>query len=91
MRILFNLLTTLLVVAGVVAPSLAADKPKPTPEDTFKKLDADSDGALTETEFVGKRKGDAAAKATLAFKKMDKDSDGKVTLEEFKTKGKKAK
>lgn len=95
MRLAFTLLTSLaLVVASVAtlpAADKAADKPKPTPEDMFAKMDADKDGKLTEAEFVGKKKDDAAAKAIQAFKKLDKDSDGKVTLEEFKARGKKAK
>lgn len=94
MRIAFTLLTALALGITSVGMSAAADKaekPKPTPEDMFAKMDADKDGKLTEAEFVGKKKDDAAAKAIQAFKKLDKDSDGKVTLEEFKARAKKAK
>jgi len=62
----------------------AADpaKPKPTPEEVFKKKDKNSDGFLTKEEFVGKAKD--AAKAEARFAKLDTNGDGKVTLEEFK-------
>ena len=85
MRI-FSTLTALALFGGVAATNvLAADeKPKPTPEEAFKKLDKDSDGKLTIAEYKGKREGEKAAKAEEFFKKLDKDSDGSVTLEEFK-------
>lgn len=90
MRKFFALLTLVAVSCGA-ASTFAADKPKADPEAAFKKMDANSDGSLTEAEFVGKKDGDKAAKAKELFAKLDKDKDGKVTLEEFKARGKKAK
>ncbi|HEX4129901.1 MAG TPA: EF-hand domain-containing protein [Pirellulales bacterium] len=72
-----------------VASSTAADKPKPEPEEVFKKLDANGDGKLSVDEFVRKRTGDEADKAKAAFAKLDKNSDGYLTLEEFKDRKKK--
>ncbi len=76
------------------AQSFAEDAPKPvekphaTPEERFKKLDADGDGKLTLAEFqANPRFKDEATKAKAAeyFKKMDANSDGSVSLEEYKT------
>ena len=89
MRKMFALLTVAAVMLGVAAPSFAADKPKPTPEERFKKLDKDSDGAISETEYLGKLEGEAATKAKERFKKVDKNSDGKLSLEEYSAVGKK--
>lgn len=56
------------------------------PEEMFKKLDANSDSAVSLEEFKASPRGQKdPAKAEEAFKKMDKDSDGKMSLEEFKT------
>jgi hypothetical protein len=90
MRKFFSLLMVTALVAGFAAPAFAfpdkADKPKPTPEEVFKKLDANSDGSITEAEFVGKKEGDKAAKAKEVFAKRDTNKDGKITLEEFTAK-----
>jgi len=60
------------------------------PEEAFKKLDANSDGAITLEEFKAKGIGKKdPAKAEEIFKKKDKDGDGKLTLEEYKGGGKK--
>jgi Ca2+-binding EF-hand superfamily protein len=80
-----------LSAASYAADEAKADKPKRDPEAMFKALDKDSDGSLTEAEFLGKRDGDKATKAKELFAKLDKDKDSKVTLEEFKARGKKAK
>ena len=62
-----------------------AEKPKRDPEVAFKKLDKDSDNAVSKDEFLagpaGKRD---EAKAGTAFGRKDKDKDGKLSLEEFK-------
>ncbi len=51
----------------------------------FKKLDADSNGAISLEEFkAGPRGQRNPERAEAVFKKIDADSDGKVTLEEFK-------
>lgn len=76
---------------GVSAAVAADEKPKPDLDKRFKQLDANSDGKLTEAEFLGKRTGDMAEKAKAQFKRLDKDSDGSLSLDEFKARGKKAK
>jgi Ca2+-binding EF-hand superfamily protein len=94
MRKLFSLLTVLAVVFGLSTTTYAADaaeKPKRDPEAAFKALDKDSNGSLTEAEFLGKREGDKATAAKELFAKLDKDKDSKVTLEEFKARRAKAK
>lgn len=63
----------------------AGDKPKRDPEAMFKKLDANSDSAVSLEEFkagpMGKRNPE---KAEENFKKRDKDSNNSLSLEEFK-------
>ena len=59
----------------------AADEKKKGP---FMAADADSDGKVTQTEYVAAVKGkmdDAAAKAK--FSELDKNKDGSLTREEF--------
>jgi hypothetical protein len=56
------------------------EKPKPTPEERFKKLDKDGNGSLSLDEFRGKKE---AAEAGEAFKAMDTNGDGSISLEEF--------
>jgi Ca2+-binding EF-hand superfamily protein len=90
MRSLF----ALIVACGLAVPALAADdkpKEKPSPEETFKRLDKNGDGKLSLEEFKGKRQGEKATKAEETFKKKDKDSDGFLTLDEYKAKLGKAK
>lgn len=61
------------------------DKPRPSPEDLFKKLDTDKDGKLTLAEFVARAKDDVMKeKLTNQFKAMDKENKGALTLDEFK-------
>jgi hypothetical protein len=77
--------------AVLTSPVLAADKPKkpkPSPEQVFKKLDKDNNGSLSLEEFTGKRD---AAKAEKAFKRRDKNNDNKLSLEEFSATPKKKK
>jgi len=66
-------------------PPPGEHKPRPTPEDFFKKLDTNNDGVLSLEEFkagpLGKKD---PAKAEEIFKKLDTNNDGKLTLEEFK-------
>ena len=90
-RFLSWTLSAAFVLGLGLAPLSAADKPKPDLDATFKKLDANSDGKLTEEEFLGKRKGDAIEKGKMQFKRLDKNSDASLSLEEFKDRKKKAK
>jgi hypothetical protein len=61
------------------------DRPRPNPEEAFKKLDTNGDGTVSLEEFkAGPRAQRNPERAAEAFAKMDKDGDGKVTLEEFK-------
>jgi Ca2+-binding EF-hand superfamily protein len=95
MRKLFSLLAVASLALGVAAPSFAADKAdkkaEKTPAERFKAMDKDSDGAISETEFLGKRTGEMADKAKKTFATKDKDKDGKLSLEEFSATGKKPK
>ena len=93
MRKVFSLLTAVAVSFGAASAYAAdaKDKPKADPEAAFKKMDANSDGSLTEAEVVGKKTGEMADKAKAMFARLDKDKDGKLTLEEFKTRAKKPK
>jgi len=83
-----------LAVVGVigVGSAFADDAPKkgekkrerPSLEQIFKKLDADSDGSLTVAELAKspRLKGDEA-KAKAIIEKMDGNEDGKVCGKEF--------
>ena len=83
-------LFAIVIALGLAVPALAADeKPKPSPEEAFKKMDKNGDSKLSLEEFKGKRQGDKADKAEANFKRKDKDKDGSLTLEEFKAMGKK--
>lgn len=80
----------LLTAAFALSTSLATaqEKPKPTPEEAFKKRDKNGDGKLSLDEFVGKSTGDKATKAQETFKKRDKNADGFLSQEEFQPKKK---
>jgi Ca2+-binding EF-hand superfamily protein len=75
-------------LSGAVSAQEEPQQKKKSPEKTFAKLDTDGNGSLSLEEYVGKKEGDAVAKAEANFKKLDKDSDGSLTLEEFKERAK---
>ena len=61
-------------------------KERPNPEVIFKKLDADSSGAVSLEEFkASARAKENPEKAEEIFKKIDKDGNGELSLEEFKS------
>jgi hypothetical protein len=65
-------------------------KPKVSPEEAFKKLDKDADGAVSLDEFKASPRGKKdPAKAEEYFKKKDTDANGKLSLDEFKAKSEK--
>ncbi|MCA9204838.1 MAG: hypothetical protein KDA59_17410 [Planctomycetales bacterium] len=85
MKKLICCLTMATMLFGSAMTARAADeKKKPDPEATFKRMDKDSDGKLTEAEFIGKRTGEKADMAKKAFARKDANKDGSLTLEEFK-------
>ena len=84
-----TLILSALLMSAALSYSADEKKPKPNPEEMFKKLDKNSDGKLTKEEFVGKKEGEAKTKAEAAFDAKDKDKKGFLTLEEFKAKGEK--
>ena len=85
-RFLTSMFVALCVVGLGYSAASAQDKPKPTPEERFKKADKNGDGKVSEDEFVGKKTGEEADKAKEIFKKKDKDGDGFLTLEEYSAK-----
>lgn len=93
-----------MVVAAVLAlvfcaPGMAQDEKKKgkgnraTPEETFKKIDADGDGKITKDELkkwvesndrMAKLLEKDAEFVNKMFDKMDADKNGSVSLEEYK-------
>jgi Ca2+-binding EF-hand superfamily protein len=93
-----------LVLAAVLAlafcsPSMAQDEKKgkrgnqATPEETFKKMDANGDGKVTKDELekwvkanerLAKRAEQDTEFVNKMFTSMDANKDGSVTLEEYK-------
>ncbi|MBI3838875.1 MAG: EF-hand domain-containing protein [Planctomycetia bacterium] len=86
MRKLTAVFLAFVVLIATTAPAQAAKgkKSQRTPEQVFKRLDTNRDGALSLAELVGKRTDEKAIKAEQAFKRLDKDGDGSVTLSEFR-------
>lgn len=86
--LLFALLlgASMTYAADAEKPKTEGDKPKPSPEEMFKKKDANGDGKVSKEEFLKGAKD--AAKAEAAFTAKDKDKDGFLTKEEFAAKKK---
>ncbi len=78
-----------LLLGASVTYAAEGDKPKPNPEEMFKKKDANGDGKLSKEEFTKGAKD--AAKMEERFTALDKDKDGSVTKEEMAAGGKKKK
>jgi Ca2+-binding EF-hand superfamily protein len=78
-----------IALVGFSAPVMAAEQK--SPEEVFKRKDANGDGKLSVDEFVGKLTGEKADKAKARFAKLDKDGDGSLTLQEFEAGQKKKK
>jgi Ca2+-binding EF-hand superfamily protein len=75
------------VAACVAVPGLAEEKKPPqeqqkkrSPEQVFKRLDANGDQKLSLTEFQGKREAEQAKKQ---FDAKDADKDGSLTFAEY--------
>ncbi len=61
------------------------DKPHMSPEDAFKKMDADNSGSVSLAEFLkSPRAQKDPAKAEAMYKKMNTTNDDKLTLDQFK-------
>ncbi|MEY4484102.1 MAG: hypothetical protein RL693_1554 [Verrucomicrobiota bacterium] len=70
-----------LLLSASMTYAADGDKPKPSPEEMFKKKDANGDGKVSKEEFTKGAKD--AAKAEARFTALDKDKDGSLTKEEF--------
>lgn len=70
--------------AGAPKAPRGPGKGRPTPEQTFKKLDTDHNKSISLAEFQASPMGQRdAAKAEEIFKKIDTDNDGEITIKEF--------
>jgi Ca2+-binding EF-hand superfamily protein len=87
-KFLSLLIAVALVVGLCGVPVLAAEE---TPEDVYKKLDANSDGKVSLEEYTAGKEGKKKENAEKQFKKLDANSDGALSLEEFKAGQKKPK
>lgn len=62
--------------------------PRPPPEEIFKKLDTNGDGAVSKEEFLASPRAQKdPEKAGKRFDDLDKNKDGKLSLDEFKAGG----
>ena len=86
-RLLLTVVISALALPGIAFAAKADRKNKDQAADksaAFGKADKDSDGFVTESEFVASRGKKAdQAKMKTQFGKMDKNSDGKLSKEEF--------
>jgi Ca2+-binding EF-hand superfamily protein len=83
----FLVCATVLSLVALPAASFAAKgdkKSDKTPAADFAKLDKDSDGVVTEAEYVDAMKDKLGADgAKTHFAELDKDHDGKLTKDEL--------
>jgi Ca2+-binding EF-hand superfamily protein len=89
---------SLVLAMAFCAPGMAQDEKKgkrqqQTPEETFKKIDADGDGKVTKDELkkwvdnnerLKKLAESDAEFVSKLFEKMDGNKDGNVSLDEYK-------
>jgi Ca2+-binding EF-hand superfamily protein len=68
---------------ATAADEKKADKPKPSAEEQFAKLDVNKDGKVTKDEFVAGHSRMAKDKAEAIFAKIAKNKDS-FTLDDFK-------
>lgn len=87
MKIAITLCALLLCGGITLKAAEKSDKPKVSPEEAFKRRDADKDGKVSKEEFLKGQKDATKAEATFAAK--DKDKDGSLSKEEFLAAGKK--
>lgn len=83
-RLLVVTIATAVALPSAVFAAKADRKKNATPAATFATIDKDSDGVISEAEFLAAEKGkvsDEAAKSRFAA--MDKNSDGKLAKDEF--------
>lgn len=84
-------LTTILAVLALGTFAVNAQdkgKAKMTPEEAFKKKDANSDGKVSKEEFTKTKDATKADGLAKMFDVKDKNKDGSLDLEEFKAGGK---
>jgi Ca2+-binding EF-hand superfamily protein len=81
------LLTPLVVALALPLAAFAAKgdrKKNETPAVSFTTIDKDSDGVVTEAEYIAAAKDKLSEEAAKAhFASLDKNSDGKLSKEEF--------
>ncbi len=94
----WKLVLAIVLAMAFCAPSMAQDEKKgkrerATPEETFKKIDANGDGKVTKEELkkwvesndrMKKQAESDAEFVNKMFDKMDANKDGSVSLEEYK-------
>ena len=81
MKKLFSACVIAAMFVGV-GPSVSFGQDKKA-EDRFKELDKNSDGKLSEEEYVGDAKDEKATKAKDRFARWDTNSDKSLSLEEY--------
>lgn len=85
MKVITTILTVLaLTTLAVNAQEKGKGKAKASPEEFFKKKDANGDGKLSKEEFLKGAPADKADAMGKRFTALDKDKDGSVSLDEFK-------